>query len=417
MFSIATGLTIWCTEALTLAFTLFLAWRYDRQSPNYLMWSAGFAVGAIGFAMVAARGFIPNILSIEIGNAITLLGESAWIAGFRQMDKRKLQLTALLPPLIWTAGVCLPWVASNFTNRVALYDLSSAVGATLLVMVVLPHGEHREQSRIHLSFIFLTLACVNFVSALAIVIMGFSDEVAAICRAISALSSALMITLAIAFTGRLLMERSERRWHALSITDYLTGALNRRGLQDGFRQMTGDSADGSRKIAALLFDLDHFKSINDRHGHQAGDHVLSEFARIAKRFIPRDGIFGRMGGEEFIGFIVVDDQTEAEVIAELIRADFCRVPLLAGAALIPASVSGGIAILPIAEAAWDNLVSAADRALYAAKKAGRNCTVVFGEEEAANATNSPPDPNGGELVPTLDDQIHALRRMGTLSRM
>jgi diguanylate cyclase (GGDEF)-like protein len=402
---------------MTLAAVLFLAWRYDRQSPAYLMWSLGFAVGAIGFGMVAARGFIPNILSIEIGNAITLLGESAWIAGFRQLDKRKLQLAALLPPLIWTVGVFLPWVDNSFTNRVALYDLSSAVGATLLVMAVLPHSEHRERARLHLSIIFLTFACVNFCGALAIVIMSPTDEVAATCRAISALSSALLITLAIAFTGRLLMERSERRWHALSVTDYLTGALNRRGLQDGFRQMTAESADRSKKIAALLFDLDHFKGINDRHGHQAGDHVLSEFARIAKRFIPQSSIFGRMGGEEFIGFVVIDDQTEAEVIAELIRADFCRVPLLAGAALIPASVSGGIAILPVAEAAWDNLVSAADRALYAAKKAGRNCTVVFSEEEAATATSAPPDPNGGELVPSLDDQIHALRRMGTLSRM
>jgi diguanylate cyclase (GGDEF)-like protein len=417
VFNITTGLTIWCTEALTLTAVLFVAWWSDRRSSAYLMWSFGFLISAIGFAMAAARGVIPDILSIEFGNGIAILGESAWIAGFRMMDRRRLQWIALLPPAIWAAGMCLPWVNDSFVNRVALYQLSGAVGATLLAMAVMPHGEHRERARIQLAVVFLALACVDFASALAIVFMGRTEEAALTYRGVAALGSALLITSGIALSGRLLMERSERKWHALSVTDYLTGVLNRRGVQDGFRQMTEARGDAARKIAALLFDLDHFKNINDRHGHQAGDQVLTEFARIAGQFIPRGGFFGRMGGEEFIGFVEVGDQTEAEVIAELIRADFCRLPLLAGTSLVQASVSGGIAILPVSEAKWDNLVSAADRALYAAKNAGRNCVVVFGELEAASAAQSPPNPDGGELVPTLDDQIHALRRMGTLSRM
>jgi diguanylate cyclase (GGDEF)-like protein len=234
-------------------------------------------------------------------------------------------------------------------------------------------------------------------------------------RAVSALGSALLITMSIALTGRLLMERSERRLRALTITDSLTSVLNRRGLQESFSQMTAKAADPSRKIAALLFDLDHFKRINDTHGHQAGDKVLCEFSRMARKFIPRGGAFGRMGGEEFIAFVMVGDQTEAEAIAELIRTEFCRVPLLAGTALVTASVSVGIAIAPMAAAEWDRLVSAADRALYAAKRAGRNCSIVFNEEEAAMAHELQPDANSGELVPSLDDQIYALRRLGTLS--
>jgi diguanylate cyclase (GGDEF)-like protein len=416
VFNIATGLTIWCSESLTLGAVLFFAWRHDRKSVAFLTWSVGFFISAIGFALVAARGGIPDILSIHVGNGVSLLGESAWIAGFRQMDKRRVQWLALGPPLVWTAGILLPWVADSFANRVILYELAGAVGATLLAMSVLPHGEHTERSRTYLGVIFVMLACANFFDALALVVMQPSEAGALGYRAFSALSSALLITTGIVVSGRLLMERSERRWHALSITDHLTSVFNRRGLQESFRQMT-ENAEPSRKIAALLFDLDHFKRINDRYGHQAGDHVLTEFARLAKKLVPPSAIFGRMGGEEFISFVVVEDQTEAEVIAEMIRADFCRVPLLAGASLIPASVSSGIAILPIAEAKWDHLVSAADRALYAAKEAGRNCTIVFGEEEAARATSSPPDPDGGELVPSLEDQIHALRRMGTISRM
>jgi diguanylate cyclase (GGDEF)-like protein len=252
---------------------------------------------------------------------------------------------------------------------------------------------------------------------MALLLLQLSDVNTMIFCGYSMLATALQIILAIAFSGRLLMERAERRWRTLSITDTLTGVLNRRGLQENFEQLTGKAGAGERKIAALLFDLDHFKAINDRYGHQTGDVVLAEFARIGRRFIPRNGIFGRMGGEEFTAFISVADQPEAEAIAELIRAEFCRVPLLAGRSLVPATVSAGIALMPAETANWDRLVSAADRALYSAKRAGRNCAVAFSEATAAMVPETAPDPHAGDLVPTLDDQIYALRRMGTLSRL
>ncbi|MDL2400886.1 GGDEF domain-containing protein [Rhizobium mayense] len=417
MLNITTGLTIWCSEAITLATVLFFAWRHDRETPAYLMWALGFTVSAVGFALAAARGFIPDILSIEFGNGIALLGESAWIAGYCWMDKRNLEWSALLPPAIWFAGIELPWVHDSFTNRVILYDLAGAVGATLLATAVRPAEGRREGVRGQLGFVFMALACVFFVSAISMTLLRPNPQDALIYRGYTALGSALLITTAIALSGRLLMERSERRWRAISITDALTGVLNRRGLQDYFELVAGKATKESQKIATLLFDLDHFKAINDRYGHQTGDVVLAEFARIGRQYIPRSGAFGRMGGEEFTAFIIVDDQAQAEAIAETIRAEFCRVPLLAGPSLVSATVSIGLAIMLRETANWDRLVSAADRALYAAKRAGRNCTIVFSEAEAAMATDTPPDPNGGELVPTLDDQIHALRRLGTLSRM
>ncbi|MDK4739226.1 GGDEF domain-containing protein [Rhizobium sp. CNPSo 3464] len=417
MLNITTGLTIWCSEAITLATVLFFAWRHDRQTPAYLMWSLGFTVSAVGFALVAARGFIPDFLSIEVGNGIALLGESAWIAGFCWMDNRRLDWRALFPPAIWFAGVELPWIHESFVNRVILYDLAGAVGATLLAAAVRPAEGRREGVRGLLGFVFMALACLCFVSAMSMTLLQLNLEEAQSYRSYSALGSALLITTAIALTGKLMMERSERRWRAISVTDTLTGVLNRRGLQDYFELVAGKTTKDSQKIATLLFDLDHFKAINDRYGHQTGDIVLAEFARIGRQFVPRNGAFGRMGGEEFTAFILVDDQAEAEAIAETIRLDFCRVPLLAGRSLVPATVSIGLAIMPCENANWDRLVSAADRALYAAKRGGRNCTIVFSEAEAAMATDTPPDSNGGELVPTLDDQIHALRRLGTLARM
>ena len=419
VLNMTTGLTIWCSEAITLATVLLLAWRHDRQSPAYLMWALGFTVSAIGFALVAARDLIPDLWTITIGNAVALLGESAWIAGFRWMDKRKLEWSALLPPAIWLIGVNLPWISENFSNRVVLYDLASAVGATLLAFAVHPGEGRREPARGQLGIVFMALACFCFVSAVWMSLLRPTLEEALIYRGYAALGYALLVVVAIVLNGKLLMERSERRWRAISITDTLTGVLNRRGLQDSYEILAGGGPRQPQKLAALLFDLDHFKSINDRYGHQTGDIVLVEFARIARHFVPRSGAFGRMGGEEFVAFVPINDQAEAEALAETIRADFCRVPLLAGPSLVSATVSIGVAIMPRDTVSWDRLVSSADRALYAAKRAGRNCTIVFNEMETAKAEDATPDDNvdGGELVPTLEDQIHALRRMGKLAGM
>ncbi|MBB3609062.1 GGDEF domain-containing protein [Rhizobium sp. BK602] len=411
------GLIIWCTEAMTLAAVLFLAWRHDAQRSAYLAWALGFALSAVGFGLVAARGLVPDLLSIEIANAVALLGESAWIAGFHRMDKRRLEWSSLLPPAIWLAGIGLPWIHESFANRVFLYDLAGAVGATLLAGAVRPTEGRREPVRRQLCFVFTALACLCLASSLSMLLLQPGPELAPVYRAYSALGCALLITAAIALSGRLLMESSERRWRTVSITDMLTGVLNRRGLQNYFPLVAEKAARESRKIAALLFDLDHFKAINDRYGHQSGDVVLAEFARIGRQFMPRGAVFGRMGGEEFIAFIAVQDQAEAEAVAETVRADFCRAPLPAGRSMVPATVSIGLAIMPCDIATWDRLVSAADRALYAAKRSGRNCTIVFDEMEAAMAGDQPLDPDGGALVPTLDDQIHALRRLGTLAKM
>lgn len=415
MFNAPTGLSIWCSEALTLALVLFMAWRHDTKTHAYLFWCLGFALSAIGFALVAARGFIPNVLSIEIANTIALLGQSAWVAGFLALDKRKLEWWALLPPAVWLLGVFLPWINESFANRVALYNLASTAGAAALSLSVVPVNAHREKTRLMLSTIFLIQAVVCFGTALAIASMRPSDSQAVDFGGVAALATAFLLTLAFALTFRLVMERSERQLRALAVTDPLTGVFNRRGLFDYFSRVRDHARAKSGLVAMLLFDLDHFKQLNDAHGHQAGDGVLVQFARVARQFIPTG--FGRMGGEEFAAFVYVRDQFEAEAIAESVRMEFCRLPVTAGTAFLSPTVSVGVAMASAAEADCDKLISAADRALYAAKANGRNCCIVFGEADTAAPPPVSPDPNGGELVATLDDQIHALKRIGSLSRL
>ncbi|MGO8504839.1 GGDEF domain-containing protein [Rhizobium leguminosarum] len=415
VFNFATGLAIWCSEAMTLALVLFVAWRHNVRNEAYLYWGLGFLLTGIGFAMVALRGEIPSVLSVEAGNAIALLGQSAWVAGFLALDRKRIEWWALLPPAIWLAGVFLPWVNSDYSNRVVLYNLASATGATALAMAVAAGDMRRERTRIKLMGVFILQGCLCFGSALTMALTMPSDIEATNLGGASAMASAFLLTIAFAFTCRLIMERSERHLRALTLTDSLTGVLNRRGLLGYFNGIQECAHNEQRQVAVILFDLDHFKRVNDRFGHQSGDAVLTAFARMARQYIPNN-IFGRMGGEEFAAFAAVADQTEAEAIAEAIRTEFCRLPVSTGEAIVPVTVSIGIALASSIEANIDKLISAADRALYAAKAAGRNCTVTFGEAEAAAPAPATPSGNAGELVPTVDDQVDALRRMGTLSR-
>ncbi|WP_176538883.1 GGDEF domain-containing protein [Rhizobium sp. J15] len=415
VFNIATGLAIWCSEAMTLALVLFVAWRHNVKNEAYLYWGFGFLLTGIGFAMVAWRGQIPSVLSIEAGNAIALLGQSAWVAGFLALDRKKIEWWALLPPVIWLAGIFLPWVNDDYSNRVVLYNLASATGATALAMAVAAGDMRRERTRVKLMGVFVIQGCLCFGSALTMALTLPSEIDATNLGGASAMASAFLLTIAFALTCRLIMERSERHLRALSLTDALTGVLNRRGLLGYFDTIQERAHDEQRQVAVLLFDLDHFKRVNDRFGHQSGDAVLTAFARMARQYIPNN-IFGRMGGEEFAAFAAVADQTEAEAIAEAIRTEFCRLPVSTGEAIVPVTVSIGIALASSIEANIDKLISASDRALYAAKAAGRNCTVTFGEAEAAAPAPAMPSSTAGELVPTVDDQVEALRRMSTLSR-
>jgi diguanylate cyclase (GGDEF)-like protein len=400
---------------MTLALVLFVAWRHNSGNKAYLYWGFGFLFSGIGLGMVALRGEIPNILSIEIGNAVALLGQSAWVAGFMALDRKKIEWWALLPPIVWLGGVFLPWVNDDYSNRVVLYNLASATGATALAMAVGAGDTRRERTRAKVMATFVVQGLLCFGVALFMALTLPSDAQATNLSGAAAMASAFLLTIAFALTCRMIMERSEKHLRALTLTDYLTGVLNRRGLFGYFDAVREKAHNEGRQVAVMLFDLDHFKRVNDRFGHQAGDAVLAAFARLARQYIPNN-IFGRMGGEEFAAFAAVKDQTEAEAIAESIRTEFSRMPVSTGEEIIPVTVSIGIALSSAIEATTDRLVSAADRALYSAKAAGRNCTVVFGEAEAAAPAPAQPNKNAGELVPTVDEQVDALRRMGSLSR-
>jgi diguanylate cyclase (GGDEF)-like protein len=151
-----------------------------------------------------------------------------------------------------------------------------------------------------------------------------------------------------------------------ALTDELTGLPNRRAFERVQRTTQ------SPPVALLCVDIDHFKAVNDEHGHVAGDAVLKHLARLFQRSLRDDDLAARMGGEEFVLWLPGTALAEARDVAERVRETVERSPCAWGAREIFITCSIGVAAVPESGSSIANLYSLADAALYRAKEAGRN---------------------------------------------
>jgi diguanylate cyclase (GGDEF)-like protein len=165
-------------------------------------------------------------------------------------------------------------------------------------------------------------------------------------------------------------ERLKFEYKQAALVDDLTGIPNRRAFLQAASKLL-DRMNG-RPASCLLFDLDNFKAINDRHGHAAGDRILGVFGQILTENLPR-GAFGRLGGEEFAAILPIGAQ-DAIVAAEKIRHAFAAAGKAALGSDEEVTVSVGCATAPSTTA--EDLLRRADQALYRAKESGRNLVVA-----------------------------------------
>lgn len=185
-----------------------------------------------------------------------------------------------------------------------------------------------------------------------------------------------LISLVIDVTER---TRAEREVQALqerlldqSTHDALTGLYNRRYLEDTLgRELTSAERHG-HPVSVIMGDLDHFKSVNDRYGHLAGDEVLRVFGGLMKQHARGSDIYCRYGGEEFLLVLPQMPEDKAVERAEQLRSAMVATPVIYGETPIMVTASFGVATFPRDGRTGDELITAADSALYAAKAAGRN---------------------------------------------
>jgi diguanylate cyclase (GGDEF)-like protein len=165
----------------------------------------------------------------------------------------------------------------------------------------------------------------------------------------------------------------EAHYHGLLVEQARVDQLTRTNNKKSFQDELGRAVRGAREgtLALVLFDIDHFKRINDTWGHSAGDSVLAQVADVARSRLPADAFFARVGGEEFAVLLPGSRLSEARACAERIRAAMEKERFRFSDVDIPVTVSLGAAELA-GEQSPDTLYQAADERLYAAKHGGRN---------------------------------------------
>jgi diguanylate cyclase (GGDEF)-like protein len=183
----------------------------------------------------------------------------------------------------------------------------------------------------------------------------------------------LLFTVVMAFLQlNMTKERTELKHKINSLVDPLSGVANRRAFLDGAAGLLAQQEIDREPLAVLLFDLDHFKQINDRLGHAVGDSVLQAFAGTATATLGADVLFARIGGEEFASCIPVGDIDEAYAIADRVRRNFAAAAARFGSDQLSPSVSVGVTLACDSRTTVLELLLIVDRALYRAKELGRN---------------------------------------------
>ncbi len=173
---------------------------------------------------------------------------------------------------------------------------------------------------------------------------------------------------------RCLLELSitNQRAQEAALTDVLTGLYNRRHALDRMAQEWAEAERGHRPLSLLMVDIDHFKAVNDTYGHDVGDAALRQFAETLRTFSRVPDVPCRFGGEEFLLIAPGTALDGALQLAERIRSAVSQQALLANGVSVKVTVSIGVAEKMASHASVDQLIKAADEALYRAKQAGRN---------------------------------------------
>jgi len=205
----------------------------------------------------------------------------------------------------------------------------------------------------------------------------------------SALGYIVLVLLLHAMLTALVVSRLLGRLRQLARRDPLTGLLNRRAMHAALDEHTRRRRRAADTFSVLMIDIDHFKSVNDRHGHEAGDRALTHIARLMTQALRTQDLVGRFGGEEFIVLLPAAGLAQAQARAESLRQQVRSQPLLLGEQPVALSVSIGVAEWTGPAEDLSRLLARADDALYRAKRLGRD------RVEAATPGGAEPLPQPG----------------------
>jgi diguanylate cyclase (GGDEF)-like protein len=404
MLNVPTMWTIFIVNFLALA----LIWAYVMRSyPKFEaapFWTGSAFCAALGAALAMVHFVSDSLSTLIIGGSMVVFATCLASMGIKRFYDRPVTWrgTALITGLTMAALIFFSVVHDSMAMRISIYSLGSMLPLALTLRLVLHEQDGRRNPGARLAGVVAIL----MITIYAVRAVGFLFHLGGEFSAVSSnpIQSVLMVALmflsmALNF-GFLLMAIDSLRNEVadLALLDDLTGVANRRHLLQRLTEECARSARSNEAFALLVIDLDGFKSINDTHGHAAGDACLQHFTLMAQTRLRPGDLLARTGGDEFCVVLPASTLREGAMIARRI-VDVCRADAgqCAGAD-IPVSVSIGVAQWTCEMGAFpDRLIAAADHALYDAKKNGRNCHAVYDP--------APPAPAPGFEAAILDQAL------------
>lgn len=359
--------TLFICELYVLGFLsiiMIFAWsgaHYDRV--------LGFTTMAIIATMASVwlgslRGHGHLFLPVAVSNTLVMLAYGMWLNAFRMFAGLRPGFSWLFGALLWALLCCFPSFYHSMPKRIMVSCLLCISYTVALIMMLI-----RSRASLQITFwpaqlllcfhLFFHLSRMCFDS-------GAHGHGADSPFSSYVILESTLFVIGLTFTLLAMVnERTQIRYKQASLRDPLTSVWNRRALFAQAVLAEKKSVQKQQPLVALVFDLDHFKSINDRYGHNQGDRVLLDFCRVAENVLPAECTFSRLGGEEFAALFIGDVQ-KAQSLCEEIRL----LTMISRPDNIEYTVSIGIAAG--LTHSFSSLMMMADKALYEAKANGRN---------------------------------------------
>ena len=359
-----------------LGLLLLFAWVQNTQITAVAWWGFAHLMRAASVALFGLYGSAPNLVSIDLANALLFTSFAVTWTGARVFDGRPVEPVYLVTgAVIWLLVCRLPGMQDALRER-ALVAAGIITAYTWLTAFEFWRGRAEKLvSRWPAIFMLFAHGALFLLRTplIAYLPWGPSQTVTGSVWLTVLSFEALLFTISVAFILlAMAKERTELRHRTAAMVNSLTGMANRRAFLEDAKGLALRHGSTPRPTAVLLIDLDHFKSINDRFGHAIGDRTLEIFADAARQSIRASDLVGRLGGEEFAAILRDTSQEKAVAVADRLRETFARAAQDVDGRPVCATVSIGVVhcdgpVLDVSE-----LLAQADQALYFAKERGRN---------------------------------------------
>jgi len=352
-----TALAYHFVQSVVNASLLLLSWSQDRKNRALGWWSASHVVAPIAFLAMGMSVAFANPWVFGLAHTLLILHWTFMLVAVLADHQRPWWIVAM-PPLIVASAVVVGG-ADRLTTLIAFK----------CVAMVLALATGRQ--------LWLAPSNAPMLPRLLIAVVVGHTLVVTICIWSEASQLILLETTAYGSANALLfiaMSKAavEQALRTAATTDSLTRLANRGAFRARAEAMLSLVRQGKQSVALVMFDLDRFKSINDRFGHPAGDQVLCVFADIVGTKFRKSDVVARMGGEEFAALLAGVTAEQVAEMVERIRFAFATSNLVIGGVAVDTTVSAGIVVDRKADCELDSLFACADELLYRAKTGGRN---------------------------------------------